>query len=603
MASTRFTINSAEREWEVVLDKPKITIGRGSHNDIIVIDNLTSRYHAVIEQVGESFHVRDKNSSNGTRLNGQKLTAPAPLHLGDVIGVGKHSIVVEFGEPRVAVEVSDETEELTADDLVDETDEGLELLEELVPEPDDDNIFIAADADLGEISPFEMVSVADDDTEAELTKLADNLPPVGFGASDVELTDGKGQTVHASGSGRKSLSDPGGAVELVRLLLMLACRARATDIHIEPRELTHGVRLRIDGIMVDITTISVTVGLRIATVVKVLCEIDIAQRKVIQEGGFAAKMPVPQHPGRHRRVDYRVSFAPAVLGQKLVIRILDSSGVPTKLDDLGLPARMAANVGSLINRESGMVLVVGPTGSGKTTTLYSLLRSINLAKRNVVTIEDPVEVHLEGITQIPVDEKRDRGFLQLLRSVLRQDPDVILVGEIRDAETARVAMQAAITGHMVFSTLHTRDTIGTIFRLRDLEVETYMLGQSLQLIIAQRLARQLCNYCKSAVKPTMEQLRAMGPAFAGLKKIYRANSCARCLGTGHWGRRAYFELLSNSDSLTRAIMANAPRDKMMQVITGSGFISLQQSAYQLVADGHVDFAEIEGDIGSIRDLG
>jgi type II secretory ATPase GspE/PulE/Tfp pilus assembly ATPase PilB-like protein len=450
------------------------------------------------------------------------------------------------------------------------------------------------------MNPFELAAGADDDTKAELTRLANQLPSQGFGASDVELTDGKGSTVHGSGSNRKSLSDPGGAVELFRLLLMLASRARATDIHLEPRERAHAVRLRIDGLMVDITTVTPEVGIRISTLVKVLCEVDIAQRKIVQEGGFGAKMPSEDQPGRTHRVDYRASFAPAVFGQKMVIRILDSTGVPTRLNDLGLPIRMSEMVNQIIHRESGMVLVVGPTGSGKTTTLYSLLRSIDLTRRNVVTIEDPVEVHLDGITQIAVDERHDRSFLQLLRSVLRQDPDVILVGEVRDGEAARVAMQAAITGHMVFSTLHTRDTIGTVFRLRDLGVEPYMMAQSLQLVIAQRLTRKLCDYCKVAVKPTPAQLRLMGPGHVNLKKIYKAVGCPRCLGTGHWGRRAFFELLSNSDSLTRAILGNSNQDDLQRVITAGDFVSLRQSAYQLVADGQVALEEVAGEWGTVK---
>ncbi len=575
MPKARLTINSAGRVYEFFLAKEKTTIGRSSQNDIVLPGGLTSRNHAVIDRVDGVFHIQDLNSSNGTLLNGQRITRAAELYLGDVIGIGGHSITVDFGEPRPI----QDAEELTADDLV---------------EDDGDGVFVAADADLVDISPFDLVSGADDDTQAELTKLADNLPSQGFDASQVELTDAKGQIVHAGGTSRKSLSDPGGAVELVRLLLMLSCRARATDIHIEPRERTHAIRLRIDGLMVDITTVPTAVGLRIATVVKVLCQIDIAQRKIIQEGAFAARMPNEHNPNRPRRIDYRVSYAPAMLGQKMVVRILDSSGVPVRIGDLGLPAKMAETVSKVIHREDGVVLVVGPTGSGKTTTLYSLLRSIDLSKRNVVTIEDPVEVHLDGITQIPVDDKHDRSFLQLLRSVLRQDPDVILVGEIRDAETARVAMQAAITGHLVFSTLHTRDTLGTIFRLRDLGVETYMLGQSLQLVIAQRLIRQLCTHCKVPVRPTPQQLQAMGPAHANLKKIYKATGCSKCLGTGHWGRRAFFELLSNTESLTRAILANAPREEMLRVIDEGGFVSLHQSAYQLVADGFVDFAEIDG---------
>jgi type II secretory ATPase GspE/PulE/Tfp pilus assembly ATPase PilB-like protein len=309
-------------------------------------------------------------------------------------------------------------------------------------------------------------------------------------------------------------------------------------------------------------------------------------------------MPDIKHQGKVHRVDYRVSFAPAVLGQKLVVRILDASGAPARLSDLGFHRHMMETVARVIHQDSGMVLVCGPTGSGKTTTLYSLLRSIDLAKRNVVTIEDPVEVHLDGITQIPVDEEHERSFLQLLRSVLRQDPDVILVGEIRDAETARVAMQAAITGHMVFSTVHTRDTLGTVFRLRDLGVEPYMLGQGLQLVIAQRLVRQLCPFCKQAVAPTPRQLAALGPKNANVTQIFKPVGCPRCLKTGHAGRRAYFELLASNEELAQAIFSNATRQELLKVIANNpNFMSLRQSALQLVADGFVAFDEVEQDMG------
>jgi general secretion pathway protein E len=555
----------------IAFTKDKFSLGRSSENDIPLADEGASRSHAVIERVSGNYYIRDLGSRNGTRLNGQKISEVRELSPGDVIQIGKHRIELIVNEPAVVEDI----DVLTAEDLVD-VDEEEGVSNKVLP----DEFF----AD-------------DDDIEVQLSKLAANLPGRGFEADQIDLTDSRGQSVHR-GEGRASQAAAGDAVGLLRLVLLICTRARATDIHIEPRQDFHTVRLRIDGMMVDIANVTPAVGNRISTVVKVLCQIDIAQRKSIQEGSFAAKMPDDKYPGKFRRVDYRVSFAPAVLGQKLVVRILDSAGAPAKLSELGLPQWMVEQVARVIHQDSGMVLVCGPTGSGKTTTLYSLLRSIDLAKRNVVTIEDPVEVHLDGITQIPVDEEHDRSFLQLLRSVLRQDPDVILVGEVRDAETARVAMQAAITGHLVFSTVHTRDTLGTIFRLRDLGVEPYMLGQGLQLVIAQRLVRQLCPFCKQAVTPTPKQLQALGPANASIKKIFKPVGCPKCLRTGHSGRRAYFELMVNNEKISEAIFANATRQELVKVITGPQFRPLRQSALQLVADGFVAFEEVEQDMGA-----
>jgi general secretion pathway protein E len=601
MADPFLDIHGGKQDEQFPLTHDKITIGRGPKNDIVLADDKSSRSHAVIERTDGIYYIRDLGSTNGTFLNGTKVTDTFEMANGDQIRIGSHIITLNTGAPADEQDI----EVLTADDLVEEppADDNLDpadLVESDFEsdEPIEDDSPIEMDyAASPEIIPSEMF--ADDErVDIQLAKLAANLPSHGFEAGQIELTDTRGQVMHGAGEGRKTQSDPGGAVELLRGLLLVCNRSRATDIHVEPREEFHTIRLRIDGLMVDIANVPSAIGIKLATVVKVLCELDIGQRKAIQEGSFAARIPDERIKGKFRRIDYRVSYAPAILGQKLVVRILDSSGAPNRLGDLGLPRGMTEKVNKVIQQESGMVLVVGPTGSGKTTTLYSLLRSIDLARRNVVTIEDPVEVHLDGITQIPVDEEQDRSFLQLLRSVLRQDPDVILVGEIRDAETARVAMQAAITGHMVFSTLHTRDTLGTIFRLRDLGVEPYMLAQSLQLVIAQRLVRQLCPYCKKAVAPTARQLAALGPANADVKQIFKPVGCDRCLRTGHAGRRGYFELLVNNETLSQAIQANASRGELLQVISAApGYVSLRQSAYQLVADGFVGFEEVEQDVG------
>src|SRR5205814_504517 len=252
-----------------------------------------------------------------------------------------------------------------------------------------------------------------------------------------------------------------------------------------------------------------------------------------------------------------------------------------------------------IQQDSGMVMVSGPTGSGKTTSLYALVRSIEVSRRNVVTIEDPVEIQLEGVTQIPVSEEKEKSFSQLLRSVLRQDPDVLLVGEVRDAETARIAMQAAITGHLVFSTVHTKDTVGTIFRLLDLGVEPYLVGQGLHVVLAQRLVRQLCPFCKKPVAPTPEQRQMMGPEFDSVQKVFMPGGCIKCLGTGYSGRRAFFEMMRNNDELRDVILKAPTMLEIATVLSKQKFVKLSHSGYQLVADGVVPFAEIDRAVGRL----
>jgi type II secretory ATPase GspE/PulE/Tfp pilus assembly ATPase PilB-like protein len=347
---------------------------------------------------------------------------------------------------------------------------------------------------------------------------------------------------------------------------------------------------------VDVMKLPLQFGIKLTTLVKVLGDIDIAQRNAIQEGHFTARIPMPKKEGK-QRVDYRVSFAPSLHGQKLVIRILDASNAPLRIADLQLPLWMYDEVGAAIRQDSGMILVSGPTGSGKTTSLYALVRSIETNKRNVVTIEDPVEIQLENVTQIPVDEAHDKSFSQLLRSVLRQDPDVLLVGEVRDAETARIAMQAAITGHLVFSTIHTKDTIGTIFRLLDLGVEPYLIAQALHIVLAQRLVRKLCPYCKKPVAITPPQRAAMGQIADGVDRIYIRHGCARCLGTGFSGRQAFFELFRVNDKMRDVILKNPTMQDIQAALGETKFTRLSQNAYQLVAAGLSPFDEVERIIG------
>jgi general secretion pathway protein E len=439
--------------------------------------------------------------------------------------------------------------------------------------------------------------------ETTLYSLAESLPDKPFTETEIALVSARGQVMHQAT--KASAKDPARkkpkreAVDILRLILLVCTRTRATDIHLEPKTDHFQLRIRVDGIMVDVSRVPNDVGIRLSALVKVLSDIDISQRTNVQEGHFAAKLPGAQGSGTagFRRADYRVSFAPAVFGQKLVIRIFDAANAPLKVDNLQLPQWMLDAVKHELVKEAGMVLVCGPTGSGKTTTLYSLVRSSDLGRRNVVTIEDPVEVQLEGVTQIQVDEAQGKTFSTLLRSVLRQDPDGILVGEIRDTETARIAMQAAITGHMVFSTVHTTNSIGSIFRLLDLGVEPYLIAQGLHVVVAQRLVRQLCQACKRSVKPTPQDLETMGEAGKGVTQVFVPRGCSRCLGTGYAGRRAFFELLRTTDELRDIIVTTRTMEDIKKVLAAGKFQPLEQSGYQLVANGIVSLDEIEIAVG------
>ncbi len=268
------------------------------------------------------------------------------------------------------------------------------------------------------------------------------------------------------------------------------------------------------------------------------------------------------------------------------------------MHELGLVPWMYEKLRAITVRDAGLLLACGPTGSGKTTTLYSCIREIDVNQRNAITIEDPVEYYLEGCTQIPIDHKLENTFGSILRSVLRQDPDVIFVGEIRDTETATVAMQAAMTGHLVYSTVHAKDSIGAIFRLLDLGVEAYLVANALDIILAQRLVRKLCERCRKATNPTPTQNMKMGKGMEGVRKIYIPTGCKRCLRTGFVGRLALFELLDFTDQM-RDVVLETPTIQKIHDIAGQGlFSSLQQSGFQLVAKGLTSYDEIARVAGS-----
>ena len=417
---------------------------------------------------------------------------------------------------------------------------------------------------------------------AELRALALAGRDIGFSGGDITMLDRQGRPIHAPGPSATASR----AVQTLRSILLGALRTRATDMHFEPRSGDYQVRFRVDGTMLPVLTLPLDLGHALLSAVKVLCELDIARRNVVQDGSFSVNVP-----GRH--IDFRVSFSPTTHGQKLVARILDTTIVPATLSDLGMPPMMLRSFRAVCNTDSGMVVVSGPTGSGKTTTLYTAIRSLDVRSRNVVTIEDPVEYQLEGVTQTPVNLKAGLTFASLLTSMLRQDPDVILVGEIRDEETARTAMQAAMTGHLVFTTLHARDTIGAIFRLIDLGIEPYMVANAVTLCLSQRLVRILCEQCKKPYRPSPSQLVRMKMENRRIEKLYTHVGCKRCMGVGFLGRTAIFEILNFNDELRDAILRQPTIQAIRKAAGQYTFQSLLDSGYAKVAEGLTTIEEVD----------
>jgi general secretion pathway protein E len=556
----------------IELSDKALTIGRHPDNALVLPDDLASRHHCVIEPFDSGFRVRDLGSSNGTKVNTTAIKDEM-LDNGDVVRIG--AVEIRYIDPEKADVVKrSNTPDFSAgreDDL------------------DDLHSAVTLDVDLSE-------AITDAQTlyERKLRDIINAAREKPFDENDISLVDCQGVTVHqASSAGLDSGSEDeaGEAIRAFRLMLLACFRARATDLHLEPRIENAAIRLRVDGYMLSAVEISMSIYKRILGVIKVLCQIDTSQRNVVQDGHFSVAI-------KGRRVDFRVSLTPTMNGQKLVIRVLDSSNAPSRLHELGLVPWMYEKLRTIATKDAGLLLACGPTGSGKTTTLYSCIREIDVEQRNAITIEDPVEYYLEGCTQIPIDHKVDNTFAKILRSVLRQDPDVIFVGEIRDIETATVAMQASMTGHLVYSTVHAKDSIGAVFRLLDLGVESYLVANALNVILAQRLVRVLCEHCKKPVKPTPAQNMKMGHQLEGVPEIYTPTGCKRCLRTGFEGRRALFELLDVHDSM-RDVILKAPTIQGMREVADQGlFLTLQQFGFQLVSQGLTSIEEIDRVSGS-----
>ncbi len=382
------------------------------------------------------------------------------------------------------------------------------------------------------------------------------------------------------------VTDDAPIIRLVNSLLSQAIRERASDIHVEPFEKDVIARFRIDGILYNILTIQKRYQASIASRVKIMAGLNIAEKRLPQDGGMRIKIG-------GKDVDIRVSIVPTAFGERIVLRLLYRESALLPLEEIGFAGANLDSFNDLITRPHGIILVTGPTGSGKTTTLYAALSKINSPDKNIITIEDPIEYQLKGIGQIQVNSKINLTFAAGLRSVLRQDPDVILVGEIRDSETAEIAIQAALTGHLVFSTLHTNDAAGAVTRLIDMKIEPFLISSSVMAILAQRLVRVLCKECREPYVITDAEITELElkNGEAG-KTVYRAKGCETCFNTGYLGRKAIYELLLVDDEVRQLIMKNSDAATVKAAAMQKGMRTLRQDGADSILNGITSVDEV-----------
>lgn len=377
-------------------------------------------------------------------------------------------------------------------------------------------------------------------------------------------------------------------VKLVNAILTDAIRKGASDIHIEPYEKAFRVRFRIDGVLYEIMRPPLKLKNAITSRTKIMAELDIAERRLPQDGRIKLKL------GNNKEMDYRVNVLPTLFGEKVVLRLLDKSNLQLDMTKLGFEEKQIADFQEAISKPYGMVLVTGPTGSGKTTTLYSALAELNKTTTNISTAEDPVEFNLPGINQAQMQDEIGFNFAAALRAFLRQDPDVIMVGEIRDYETAEIAIKASLTGHLVLSTLHTNDAPSTVGRLLNMGVEPFLVASSINLILAQRLARKVCLNCKEEIDLNPEVLVDVGipAAEARHMKVYKGKGCDKCAGTGYKGRIALYEVMPMSDELREFVLNGASTTELKREAMRLGMMTLRGSGLMLLKQGVTSVEEV-----------
>jgi len=376
-------------------------------------------------------------------------------------------------------------------------------------------------------------------------------------------------------------------IKLLNMILLQGVKEKASDIHFEPFEQDYRIRYRVDGVLYEVARPPKNLSLGLSSRIKVMANLDIAERRLPQDGRIMISI-------EGKNVDLRISTLPTIFGESVVMRVLDRTTVSLSLDEVGILDDMKQKLRFLIQKPNGILLATGPTGCGKTTTLYAGLREINKIEYKVITTEDPVEYDIKGIIQVPINAKIGLTFATSLRHILRQDPDIIMVGEIRDAETAQIAIQASLTGHLVFSTLHTNDAAGTITRLIDMGVEPFLVTSTVEAVLAQRLVRKICQNCREEYTPETEILEDMGisAAAAKTKKFYRGAGCVKCNNSGYKGRTGIFELLALNDKIRSLIIDKAHTALIKNAAIEGGMKTLLEDGMEKVYNGITTLEEV-----------
>ncbi len=466
------------------------------------------------------------------------------------------AIPIGFEDGRIVVAMSDPANVFAADDI--RTISGYEVIPA-----------VATRADVS--AAIDRYYRADSDLDDLTTALED-------------ADDGGGDDL----AGLKEVVEDAPIVKFVNLLITQAIQDRASDIHLEPTESDLRVRYRIDGVLHEIMRSPKSIQSGVISRLKIMADINIAERRIPQDG----RLSVSAHG---KKVDLRVATLPTVWGEKVVMRILDNSTARLDLADLGFTSANYERYSESFGKPYGMILVTGPTGSGKSTTLYSTLNILNRPEVNIITVEDPVEYRLPGINQIQTNVKAGLTFAASLRSILRSDPDIVLIGEIRDHETAQIAVEAALTGHLVLSTLHTNDAPSAITRLTEMGIEPFLVGSAVDAVLAQRLARRLCVKCKEAYLPTDETLTAARVNWdlaAGMPTLYRPIGCPSCSGTGYKGRLALHEVMMVNEEIERLAVEHAPATEITAAALRSGMVTLRNDGLNKVLQGVTSIDEI-----------
>ncbi|QDU60299.1 Type II/IV secretion system protein [Planctomycetes bacterium Pan216] len=406
-------------------------------------------------------------------------------------------------------------------------------------------------------------------------------------AVDESLRPDAGQTGSIDLDSLEEMAEAAPVRKLLNMVMLMAIRDKASDIHLEPFEGEFRMRYRADGVMHELTPPPRHLAPAIASRVKVMANLDIAERRLPQDGRI--ELSLGGNP-----IDLRVSVLPTMFGEGIVMRILDRTVVNLDLEKVGMPEKTLVPFRKLIESPNGIVLVTGPTGSGKTTTLYSALTELNKITEKIITTEDPIEYDIDGIIQVPINPDIDVTFANALRAILRQDPDIILVGEIRDFETAQIAIQSSLTGHLVFSTLHTNDAAGAVTRLRDMGVPAFLISATVEGVLAQRLVRRICTKCREEFSPTPEMLMELNllPEKVRDRKFYRGAGCEFCTNSGYKGRQGVFELLVCDDHIREMINKGATKDELIKAAKQNGMTTLREAGLRAIFEGHTTIDEV-----------